>query len=144
MSEVEHLDGRQIVRDPVSGRFTKVTLDPQTAREMGQVSSSIKSSAERLLQEQGYDKTNPAPEYIVVMASQAQKFPAAMAHWRRVHSLADQTSGQGGLERPQPGEACALCGKWNTGHLGSQAIADLLREVRELDVPAEDAGENPK
>jgi len=50
------------------------------------------SSARRLLEEQGYnDTSNTAPEYIVVMAQQAVKHPAAMQHWRRIHSLADQS-----------------------------------------------------
>ena len=90
--QIEDLGGRQIVRDPISGRFQKVVLDPQTARDMHAARREGGSSARRLLEEQGYTDKDKAPEYITVMAQQAVKHPAAMSHWRRVHSLADQSS----------------------------------------------------
>ena len=148
MTETENLgEGRQVVRDPVTGQFQKGVLDPQTASEMNKARKLGASSVERLLSEQGYNQTdNKPPEYISVMAHQAIKHPAAMAHWRRVHSLADQTSEPGGLKPPRPGEQCPVCRQWNTGHLDGGAIADLLREVRSLPEPPSEAdagaGEN--
>lgn len=142
MSEVEDLGGRQVIRDPVSGRFTRVVLDPQTASEMSKASRSSTSSASRLLEEQGYNNTdNKAPEYISVMAKQAIKHTAAMAHWRRVHSLADQTSETGGMARPQQGEACQLCGQVNFAGADLSSLSDLLLDIRELDAANEPAAE---
>ena len=132
--EVEHLSGREVVRDPVSGRFQKVKLDPQTARDMGQASRSSTSSASKLLGEQGYNQTdNPAPEYIVVMAKQAIRHTAAMSHWRRVHALTSDTSETGGLERPRHNEKCALCGHYNLYSHDGRVFADLARLLREHD-----------
>lgn len=137
MTETEDLGGRQVVRDPVSGRFTKVVLDPQTASEMNKARRFGESSSERLLSEQGYNNTdNKAPEYIKIMATQAQKFPAAMAHWRRVHSLTDQTSEAGGLVRPKPGEQCQLCGARNYAGFDGRGVSELVDMIRSIEPEA--------
>ena len=138
MNDTEHIcTGRKITRDEF-GRFKSVELSSEVASKMGKARWSGETSAERLLAEQGYNQTdNRAPEYIVVMAQQAVKHPAAMSHWRRVHALSDQSSETGGLKRPRHNEQCALCGHWNFGgkHAGPLAalFVRILREREEAD-----------
>jgi hypothetical protein len=139
--EVEHLDGREVVRDPVTGQFQKVKLDPKTASDMQAARRYGAASSERLLQEQGYNQTdNKAPEYITVMATQALKFPAAMSHWRRVHSLSDTTSETGGLERPGQNERCQLCGQYNFHSNDGRLWSRLSRILKEYNAAAEAEG----
>ena len=139
MSETESLgSGREVIRDETTGRFKRVKLAPEVASEMGKARWSGESSAERLLLEQGYNQTdNRAPEYIVVMAQQAVKHPAAMSHWRRVHALSDQSSETGGLKRPRHNEQCALCGHWNFYAQDGRIFSELARMLRAIDVEAE-------
>ena len=92
MTEVENIGtGRKITRNE-SGQFVTVELDSETAKAMNAARREGGSSAWRLLEEQGYnDTSNKAPEYIVVMAQQAVRHTAAMSHWRRIHTLAEQS-----------------------------------------------------
>ena len=133
MNDTEHIGtGRKITRDEF-GRFKSVELSSEVASEMGKARWLGETSAERLLAEQGYNQTDQAPEYIVVMAQQAVKHTAAMAHWRRVHSLASETSETAGFARPRPGEACGLCGTYNFSGISGRSISDLLQELRDLE-----------
>ena len=135
MSETENIGtGRKITRDEF-GRFKSVELSSEVASKMGMARWSGESSAERLLQEQGYNNTdNKAPEYIVVMANQAVKHTAAMSHWRRVHALSDQTTEGGGVTRPRPGEQCPLCGQFCSWGMDGRGIAELVDMIREAPI----------
>ena len=134
MNDTEHIGtGRKITRDEF-GRFKSVELSLEVASKMGKARWSGETSAERLLAEQGYNQTdNQAPEYIVVMAQQAVKHTAAMAHWRRVHSLASETSETAGLARPRHNEQCQLCGHWNLYAQDGRVFSELARMLRELE-----------
>jgi hypothetical protein len=60
MSEVENLDGRIVERD-ASGKFVKVTLDPETARSMAKARAPNKArdtTSITLLEEAGYTNKN--------------------------------------------------------------------------------------
>jgi len=134
MSETENIGtGRKITRDEF-GRFKSVELSSEVASKMGKARWSGESSAERLLAEQGYDRDNPPLEYIRIMASQALKFPAAMSHWRRVHALSDQTSEDAGLEKPQLGEQCQLCGQISLRGYDGHGLGELVMMIRAADV----------
>jgi hypothetical protein len=129
--EVEHLAGREVVRDPDTGQFKRVKLDPQTASEMNAKRKLGASSIQQLLEEQGYNNTdNKAPEYIKVMARQAVKHTAAMSHWRRVHALSDQSEGAG-LNRPKPGEQCPLCNQFNNWTDNGRGVSELVRLIKD-------------
>ena len=137
MSETENIGtGRKITRDEF-GRFKSVELSSVVASEMGKARWLGETSAERLLAEQGYNQTdNRAPEYIVVMAQQAIKHTAAMAHWRRVHALSDKISEVEGLARPRHNEQCQLCGNWNFYAQDGRIFSELARMLRAIDVEA--------
>ena len=134
MSETENIGtGRKITRDEF-GRFKSVELSSEVASKMGKARWSGETSAERLLAEQGYNQTdNQAPEYIVVMAQQAIKHTAAMAHWRRIHALSDQTSETGGLARPRHNEQCQLCGHWNFYSHDGRIFSELAEILQDLE-----------
>lgn len=134
MSEEQLQPGQTVQRDS-QGRFEKVTLASETASAMGKKSAHDRWSgdeqAQRLLEEEGYTKDNPAPEYVTIMAAQAVKSPPALIHWRRYHSgIGLDERVQAYMQPPARGEVCQLCGRGDQQSELSKLIAvmDAINE----------------
>jgi hypothetical protein len=125
-------EGRSVIRDPVTGKFTGATLDPETAAAMGKLSQAKKKNARAgdLLTEAGYDDDNPAPRHIKILAEiAAEKRAGSVPAMRDFLRLTRPEKDKAGSEvRPAVGEACQLCGQVVTELGEGQSLISALLE----------------
>lgn len=96
------------------GRFTKKTLDSDTAKDM-QARRWVKpreDAAKLLLAEAGYSEDNPAPEYLRILVDIAvSKKASAVPAMREVLRLTSKQDAIASPGKPGPGTICPLCGE---------------------------------
>ena len=129
---------RSIEQDPETGKIVSATLDSETAAEMGRNSHKKRNSeaGNRLLEAEGFDADNPAPEHLAVLAEYAvggkSGAVSALRDFRKLTGSREEASSVG---RPLPGEVCPLCEQYvmagvelAEGERGT--LADYIGQVR--------------